>query len=95
MPLSGDGLLDHERLAVRPRLGPHGRAEPVPGAGLAYHLHQIQRLHPARRVINWLYERALIDYDDPSSPTQATLTKSGMAQATALVEQARLSAGAP
>jgi len=48
-----------------------------------------------RRVTNWLYERALIDYDDPSFPTQATLTKSGMAQATALVEQARLSAGAP
>lgn len=47
-----------------------------------------------RRVVNWLYERALIDYDDPNFPTQATLTKSGMAQASALVEQARISAGA-
>lgn len=49
----------------------------------------------SRRVMNWLYERALIDYDDPSFPTQATLTRSGMAQAAALVEQARISAGAP
>lgn len=48
-----------------------------------------------RRVINWLYERALIDYDDPNFPTQTTLTKSGMAQAAALVEQARISVAAP
>lgn len=47
-----------------------------------------------RRVANWLYERALIDYDDPSFPTRATLTRSGIAQADALIEQARAKAGA-
>lgn len=49
----------------------------------------------SRRVMNWLYERNLIDYDDPRFPTQATLTKSGMVQADALVAQARAAAGAP
>lgn len=48
-----------------------------------------------RRVMNWLYERALIDYDDPNFPTLAKLTKSGMVQAAALIEQARIGVGAP
>jgi hypothetical protein len=47
-----------------------------------------------RRVVNWLYERAMIDYDDPQFPTKATLTRRGREQAEALIAQARAKAGA-
>lgn len=47
-----------------------------------------------RRVTNWLYERALLDYDNPAFPTKATLTKTGAAQAQAMLDEARAKAGA-
>jgi len=47
-----------------------------------------------RRVINWLDERALIDFDDRMFPTKAMLTKLGVKQAQALVDEARAKAGA-
>lgn len=46
-----------------------------------------------RRVVNWLYERALIDYDDPQFPTKATLTRLGQEQAGALVAASMQKAG--
>lgn len=46
-----------------------------------------------RRVVNWLYERALIDYDDPQFPTKATLTRLGQEQAGALIAASMQKAG--
>jgi len=46
-----------------------------------------------RRVMNWLYERALVDYDDPQFPTKATLTARGQEQARALVAASVQNAG--
>ena len=46
-----------------------------------------------RRVMNWLYERALLDFDDPDCPGVATLTTLGKAQADALVSEAVEKAG--
>lgn len=48
----------------------------------------------SRRVMNWLDERALIDFDNRMFPTVATLTKLGVQQAEALIEKARAQAGA-
>lgn len=47
-----------------------------------------------RRVINWLDERALIDFDDRMFPTTATLSRLGVQHAEALIAQARAKAGA-
>lgn len=47
----------------------------------------------SRRVVNWLYERALLDFDDPDCPGVATLTKLGEAQADALVSASVEKAG--
>ncbi|RRU17152.1 hypothetical protein [Stenotrophomonas sp. 278] len=46
-----------------------------------------------RRVMNWLYERALLDFDDPDCPAAATLTARGVAEADALVERSVERAG--
>lgn len=47
----------------------------------------------SRRLVNWLYERAMIDYDDPRFPTKATLTKLGKETADSLVAAAVAKAG--
>ncbi|WP_313456825.1 hypothetical protein [Stenotrophomonas sp.] len=47
----------------------------------------------SRRVMNWLYERALLDFDDPDCPGKATLTARGEAEADALVAQGLSKAG--
>lgn len=47
----------------------------------------------SRRVMNWLYERALLDFDDPECPGMATLTALGEAQADALVAKGLSKAG--
>ena len=46
-----------------------------------------------RRVMNWLYERALLDFDDPECPAAATLTPRGVAEADALVKDSVEKAG--
>ncbi|MDY0978961.1 hypothetical protein [Stenotrophomonas sp. CFBP8994] len=46
-----------------------------------------------RRVMNWLYERALLDFDNPSCPACATLTPRGRAAADALVAESVAKAG--
>lgn len=47
----------------------------------------------SRRVLNWLYERALLDFDDRECPALATLTARGKAEADALVADAVTKAG--
>lgn len=47
----------------------------------------------SRRVVNWLYERALLDFDDPDCPGTATLTARGMVAADELVAQSVEKAG--
>lgn len=47
----------------------------------------------SRRVMNWLYERALLDFDDLDCPGKATLTSLGEAQADALVAEGLSKAG--
>lgn len=47
----------------------------------------------SRRVMNWLYERALLDFDDPECPALATLTNLGKREADSLVSEALEKAG--